>query len=177
MSSGLNRNVVISLLLAMMVALAGFATAQAAPSDSPTPASAVDDHWHLGVTPYLWFAGVHGSVGALSREASVHASFGDIFSNFNIGFMGAVEARKKKVSVITDLMWMRLKDEKSLPINEVGIESAEVKIHEFILTPAVGYRVVDKSKLKIDATAGFRYWHMSQDFAFNPTLIGGVSQS
>jgi hypothetical protein len=28
--------------------------------------------WHFGISPYLWFAGVQGTVGALGHEASVH---------------------------------------------------------------------------------------------------------
>ncbi len=69
-------------------------TSASSSSKSPT---ATDDGWHIGVTPYIWFAAAHGTMGALGRDASFHASFGDIFSNLNIGLMGAFEARKKKL--------------------------------------------------------------------------------
>ena len=61
----------------------------------PTTAESADDSWHVGFTPYLWFGGVHGTVGALGHQTGVHASFGDIFSNLNIGLMGELEAQKK----------------------------------------------------------------------------------
>ena len=40
-------------------------------TSSPNPPAATDDGWHFDITPYLWFAGAHGTVGALGREASV----------------------------------------------------------------------------------------------------------
>jgi hypothetical protein len=146
---------------------------------APSPASTAspDDNWHVGVTPYIWFAGVHGNTGALGHEIGVHASFGDIFSYLNIGLMGEVEARKKRVLLVTDVMWMRLSDEKGIPLNDVGIQSVNAKAKQFLLTPGVGYRVLDKEKLKIDAIVGFRYWHLGESLEFTPSLVGGVSAS
>jgi hypothetical protein len=146
---------------------------------APSPASTAspDDDWHVGVTPYIWFAGVHGNTGALGHEIGVHASFGDIFSYLNIGLMGEVEARKKRVLLVTDVMWMRLSDEKGIPLNDVGIQSVNAKAKQFLLTPGVGYRVLDKEKLKIDAIVGFRYWHLGESLEFTPSLVGGVSAS
>jgi hypothetical protein len=144
---------------------------------SPTTTATADDGWHLGVSPYLWFAGVHGTVGALGHQAAVSASFSDIFKHFNIGLMGEVEARKKRVLMTTDFMWMRLSAEKAFPINEVGIQSVDVKVKQFLLTPEVGYRVVDKEKFKVDAMVGLRYWHLGQSLEFTPSLVGGVSTS
>jgi hypothetical protein len=146
---------------------------------APSPATTVspDDDWHLGVTPYIWFAGLHGTVGVLGRDVGVHASFGDIFSYLNIGLMGQVEARKKRVLLLTDVMWMKLSDEKGIPLNEVGIQSVDAKVNQFILTPGGGYRVVDNNKIKVDAVVGFRYWHLGESLEFTPSLLGGVSTS
>jgi hypothetical protein len=174
-------------LLALILSLATAATAQgpveeatsqsSGTAPSPSTTASPDDAWHVGITPYLWFAGVHGTVGALGHETGVSASFRDIFSYFNIGLMGEVEARKKRFLVATDFMWMRLSDEKALPINEVGIQSVDVKVREFLLTPIVGYRVVDNKIIKVDATVGLRYWHLGESLEFTPSLMGGVSRS
>jgi hypothetical protein len=72
----------------------------------------------------------------------------------------------------TDFMRMRLSDEKALPLNEGGILSADDKVIEFLLTPVVGYQVVDKEEIKVDATAGFRFWHLEQTLEFKPSLLG-----
>ena len=59
-------------------------------ADAPQPA---DQGWHVDVAPYLWFAGINGTVGALDHEASVHVSASKVLSYFNFGLMGAVETR------------------------------------------------------------------------------------
>jgi hypothetical protein len=91
--------------------------------------------------------------------------------------MGEVEARKKRVLLVTDVMWMRLSDEKGIPLNDVGIQSVDAKVKQFLLTPGVGYRVLDNDKFKIDAIVGFRYWHLGESLEFTPSLVGGVSTS
>jgi hypothetical protein len=48
---------------------------------------------------------------------------------------------------------------------------------QFILTPKVGYKVIDKPKLKADLTAGVRYWHLGERYHFNPVLYNGFTTS
>jgi len=61
----------------------------------------------------------------------VHATFGDIFNYLNIGLMGDLEARKGRALLTTDFMWMKLSDQKALPLNEVGIQSVDAKMKQF----------------------------------------------
>jgi len=137
----------------------------------------VNDGWHVAITPYLWFSGVHGTTGALGREASVHASFSDIFSNTDIGAMGVMEARYKRVLMPVDFMWIKLSDDKALPIQVVAL-SIKAEMTETMLTPKIGYRIADGKKVKVDALFGIRYWHVSTDFTLQPVqIIGGISQS
>jgi hypothetical protein len=81
--------------------LAPIASAQTqtpAKTTSPEPKDLdSDEGWHVGFTPYIWFAGIHGTVGALNHDASVHATFGDIFNYLNIGLMGVVEPRYNRI--------------------------------------------------------------------------------
>jgi hypothetical protein len=129
-----------------------------------------DDNWHLGISPYLWFAGVHGTVGALGRTASVHASATDVLSKFNIGLMGAMEARKQRFVLPIDFMWIKLSDDQALPENPFpGVTSIKVKVTQSILTPKIGYRFVDNPKLQADALIGLRYWHLGENLSFQPS--------
>jgi hypothetical protein len=149
-------------------------TGTAPPANS---SAANDDGWHFGVTPYLWFASANGTIGALGRDASVNASFGDIFSKFNIGLMGVFEARKKRLILNTDFMWLKLSDDSALPINEIGVQSIKAKATQVILTPKVAYRVVDQKKVKLDGTFGIRYWHLSNELTLEPQIANGISDS
>jgi hypothetical protein len=74
-------------LLALALSTWFFAASASAQTQTPTKTTSPepkdnldsDEGWHVGFTPYIWFAGVRGTVGALDHEASVHASFSDIF--------------------------------------------------------------------------------------------------
>jgi hypothetical protein len=74
-------------------------------------------------------------------------------------------------------MWLALSDDKGVPENEPGIESITFRAGQFILTPKVGYQIIDKPKLKVDATVGVRYWHLGERFHFNPILYNGFTTS
>ncbi len=147
---------------------------------APAPAPAAtdsDDAWHFAVAPYIWFAGMHGTVGARGYDTSVHASFGDIFSYLNMGLMVAAEPRYKKFSAPVDFIWMKLSDDKSLPF-QIGPTSIKTKINEDLLTPKGAYRLVDGKMLKVDGNLGIRYYHLGTTLTFVPgTYLAPVYQS
>ena len=121
-----------------------------------------NDGWHFAFTPYIWFAGVHGEAGALGHDVSVHAGFSDIFNYLNLGAMGIFETRYKRVLMPVDFMWMKLSDEKGLPITD-NVASVKATMRETMLTPKIGYRIADGRKVKVDALFGVRYWHLNNE--------------
>jgi hypothetical protein len=165
---------------------AAVASATPVPTESPVPAASPvplaqdpdsETGFHVAITPYIWFSGVHGTTGVLGHDASVHASFGDIFNYLNLGAMGLVEFRYNRIIVPLDFYWIKLSDNKSLPIEDLGY-SIKAKMTQTILTPKAGYRVVDQKRLKVDALFGIRYWHLTNDLTLEPTVpLGGFSRS
>jgi hypothetical protein len=144
-------------------------TQSADKTTSQKTAAATDGTWHLIVSPYLWFPGVHGTLGTGERTASIHASVGDLLSHFRIGLMGTADLRHKRLLLPVDMIWIRLGDDKALPFPRLGESSADVRASQFVLTPKIGYRIVDLEVLKVDALTGFRYWHVGQNLQFNPS--------
>jgi hypothetical protein len=136
---------------------------------SQKTSAGADGAWHLVVSPYLWFPGVHGTLGLRERTVSIHASPGDLLSNFRIGLMGTAALRHKRLLLPVDVIWIRLGEDKALPFPGLGQSSADVRASQFLLTPKIGYRVVDRDALKVDALTGFRYWHVGQNLQFNPS--------
>src|SRR5690349_21759043 len=65
-------------------------TSSSSPAQTTAPPSD-NDGWHFSLSPYLWLAGTHGTVGALGHDTSAHASVGDLLSHLDIGAMGAAE--------------------------------------------------------------------------------------
>ena len=135
-------------------------------------ASVSDNQWHIVVSPYLWFPGVHGTIGAQGHDIGYSASPGDLLSNFRFGLMGVVEARRNRLLTTIDMMWIRLEDDKALPFPNVGADSATLKMTEFLLTPNVGLRLIDGKMIKADALAGIRFWHFGENVTFSPGTLG-----
>jgi hypothetical protein len=146
--------------------------AQKKQASSPATGSAAnaEEGWHLGITPYLWFPGVHGTVGALGHYASVHAGAADVLSHFNFGLMGYFDIRHDRIVMPLDVFWVRLKDDKAVPFDPAV--SAEAKVTQFFLTQKLGFRVVDEEKLKVDALVGIRYWHLGTNLSLTPSTFG-----
>jgi hypothetical protein len=142
--------------------------------EDPSPS---DDGWHAALTPYVWFAGVHGDVGVRGHDASVHASFSDIFSDVNIGAMGALEVRYNRIVMPIDFMWIKLSDSKALPFDQ-GVDSVKTKFNQTMFTPKIGYRFIDAKRFKVDAVFGIRYWHLGNTLTLQPTQPeGGLYES
>jgi hypothetical protein len=114
---------------------------------------------------------VHGTVGAFNRDVSIHATPGDLLSHFRFGLMGVVEPRYKRIVLPLDVIWVRLGDNKALPFPNLMVTTAKFKGDEFILTQKIGYRLFDQEKFKIDALAGFRYWHFGQNLKLVPSNL------
>jgi hypothetical protein len=141
-------------------------------SSRQKPPSSPDEGWHFALSPYLWFAGAHGTVGSLGRDASIHPSPGDLLSHFDLGVMGAAEARYNRFLLNGDMIWIRLSDNAAVPFTRLGATSADVRVGEFVWTSKVGYRLIDRQGIKTDANVGVRYWHLGQSLNFNPSVLG-----
>ena len=127
--------------------------------------------WQVSASPYLWLAGIHGTVGAFDRDANVSVSPIELLSHFRFGLMGTADARWKRLVLPLDVIWSRLGDDKALPGVLLGATSTDVKASMFILTPKVGVRLLDEPKIKCDFLAGFRYWHLGQTLNFSPSIL------
>jgi hypothetical protein len=86
--------------------------------------------------------------------------------------MTGLQVRRKRLLASLDVLWIRLEDDKALPFPRLGAISANMKATEFLLTPKIGFRVINEEKIKVDALAGFRYWYLGENLKFNPSLLG-----
>lgn len=144
--------------------------ASTAPLDTASPP--VDSGWHLELSPYIWFAGAHGTVGAFGRDASVRASASDLLSHFNFGLLGAAEACHNRFLLTGDLLWVRLSDSSALPFPSLSAISVDARAGQLVWTSKLGYRFIDGKRFKADANVGARFWHLGQKLNFNPSLLG-----
>ncbi len=136
-----------------------------------------DDGWRVKMSIYGWFPGIHGTVGAAGHDVSVHESFSDVFHVLKGVIPIAVEADKGRFLMPIDFFWVKLGVDKGIPLNDFGQTSINLHVTESILTPKVGYRILNGDHLKIDALAGIRYWYVSQNLALVPSGINNTRSS
>ncbi len=150
-------------------------------SPGPTSASQVpanDRGWHVAWVPgYLWLSGLNGNLGVAGRTIPVDASFSDVFSQLNIGFMTALDVRKSGLGVLTDFMYTDLSsDETSTPFG-VLYSTANTDSKMYIVDPEIYGRLVEGPRGSVDATAGVRYWHLTSTLNLRQGLLPAFSAS
>lgn len=143
--------------------------AQAQRAASASSSLDAEDTWHIDLSPYLWFSGAHGRVGALGRDVSIHASPGDLLEHFDMGLMGAAEARYNRFVLNGNLQWLRISDNQPLPIPAPTTIFSDLRVGQLVWTSKLGYRLVDREAVKMDANLGVRFWHLGQTLNFNPS--------
>jgi opacity protein-like surface antigen len=137
------------------------------------------DTWHVAVSPYLWLAGMSGSVGVGDRQVQVNQSFTDIFSNLKFGVMGVTEVSRGPVSILTDAMYIKLGDETAVPVQNLppGTVNVNSSLSNFVLTPYLGYRLLGKKRVSIYILTGLRYYHLNTSITPSIAGVGSVTYS
>jgi len=121
------------------------------------PVSAGAAGWEFEATPYLWAAGLDGSVRAgpsFIPSANIDWSASDILSNLDIGAMGVLEGQNGRWGFVVDAIYVKLSDQKVTPGIRFASVDAEVKQQIYSLFGT--YRLVE-GPTRVDALAGMRY--------------------
>lgn len=171
-------------LMALVVAFMAFPSAsgpliaQTSANNLADETSVSNDAWHVSISPYLWMAGLDGSIGFGGHAVQVNQSFSDIFQNLKFGVMGFTEVRRRRIGVLTDLMYIRLGNETAIPVG--GLPNAidvKTSLNTFTLTPYLNYRIFGNERGAIDIVAGARYYHIGSSISAEEGSVGKVSFS
>lgn len=151
-------------------------------SGKPVPVALEGSTWALQVTPYMWAAGLEGRISPFRRgpTISVEKSFSDVLDSLNFGGFVNIWGRYGRFIVSGDVMYVDTSDSHaSGPLPAFGIPglgvvipagaSVEAKVDTKQVTATLqgGYRIVDTSQFTLDALAGARLWHISNDVTVN----------
>jgi opacity protein-like surface antigen len=167
--------------LAGLLAISG--SAAAADLLAPEETTVVTESgWTFTLAPYLWAAGLQGDIGVSDSlpEVNVDLSFMDILKHFDIGFMGAAEARYGRFGVLTDLLYLKVSGDDD--VNPEGPIDANIELTSKTLTSlgALEYRLIDEEGGTLDALAGVRVWWLDNEIDYSGQVINAsadVSES
>lgn len=125
------------------------------------PITQAAEPWSFHLTPYVWAAGMDGTIGVAGRDLSVDASFSDLVDFVDTGGAIRFEARKGRWGGFADYFAVTLEDDQTLPIGTIRTESKQR-----IVEAGATYRIADR----IELLGGLRYQSLENDIDF--PLIG-----
>jgi hypothetical protein len=146
------------------------------------------DKWQFSLTPYAWMINVNGNATALGNTVDINDSFFQIVekSDSLLAWMSYFEARKGKLALFTDLVWMDLGfpgsiDVRRTPFARFPQVAVSVKGHaqldyrSTIVQSGVAYEVArwqnaPASFTAVDVVGSARYWN--QDLSLSLNLTG-----
>lgn len=151
-------SLVVAASLSLPVATPASAADTAPPAVKTPPAPAL---WTFEATPYLWAAGITGTVGpgAPVPPVNVDVGFDDVLRHLKMAFMGTFEARyNNQIGLMADIAYLSVKVGATGP---AGFVDAELTDKTFFGTFAGAYRVLDSGPVWVDVLAGARVWSLS----------------
>ena len=138
------------------------------------------DQWQFMIEPYIWLPSIGGSA---ANGSDFSMNLDEVVSDLQFGFMGVAGVKKGKWSFLVDTFYADIKvtkDNSTSVLNSTINFQTEVEVKAWIVTPVVGYNLVDCKKGKLDIVAGARYINVEIDVsvtsdrarALNPEFSG-----
>jgi hypothetical protein len=141
------------------------------------PGENVVSEWHVDWVPfYLWFSGLSGTVGAQGYDVPVNVSFSQVLSNLNIGLMSVLDVRRKRIGLVTDLVFMSLSSpQQATPINGGAYSGFNANAKTFWVAPEAYFRVIDKPLFSVDALGGGRFWRLDNSISLSAGTLSAAT--
>jgi len=146
----------------------------------------------LQATPYMWAAGLKGDLSPFRHGPTlrVEKSFSDIMDDLNFGGFVNLWARHGRFVFSGDVMYVDTSDSHgtgplgAFQIPGLGVTippgakvDADVDSQQFMATLQGGYRLLSTPTFTVDALAGARFWHISNDVTVTASIPGIGSRS
>jgi hypothetical protein len=155
------------------------AETQSSPSAPPNPRadSSVDSGaLHIVWAPaYLWMTGLKGNVGLKNYTVPVNESFSDVFNDLNLGYMGTIDLRKRRLGILNDLVYSKLTTQEASTPFGLLYSTARTRSKMLIVDPEVYGRLVENKKYSVDALAGVRVWRLDNGLDLRAGLLPALS--
>jgi hypothetical protein len=161
----------IFLAISLLALAAASASAQAQEPAAP--------RWEFSLTPYLWIAGVTGSLQTPNPRLpaqNVSAGFGDVLSHLNaIPIMGAAELRYGRFGVMTDIIAISVKSDVST--DGVLFTGGSARVTQVMGSAVAAYRILEQPGQSLDLGIGVRAIGLSSKFTVDGGALPGFSRT
>jgi opacity protein-like surface antigen len=140
------------------------------------PASPAAEAWSYTLSPYVWFSGLSGEVIGSHGTESFDAGFGDIFAAMKFSFMGLAEARRGRLSLVFDTLYLNL--QQGVPVPGLGAYSGgSARTQSAEISAIALYTVMEESSGRIEFGGGIRGWWFGTEVRLDAGLLPARTQS
>jgi hypothetical protein len=150
-------------LIAITASLDAGTTASAG-SITATTTEAVDSGWNFRFAPYAWVTALDGDIGIGPLTAPVDVSLSDTLDKLDMAYMFLVEAGCGRWTLTADFVYGDFSNE--IAGGGKFFNSFRYEYTQWVLTPTIGYRVIETDGYSMDLFAGAR------TTSFETTLTG-----
>jgi len=125
--------------------------------------------WAFTLEPYLFAAGISGTVGSDEFPSSVGTSFVDLVKHIKMGAMAAASVRYKRIGILADGNYVKVGDNVALRGSAItGFTDVDVTAKVSFGTGAVFWRFEPTENLTLNPYLGARWWIVDVPLRFNP---------
>lgn len=162
----------------LLVAVAGYQRTAVAQEDN------AEDVWQVEITPYLFAAGLKGTLGFKGVTADIDVGADDLIDNLNKAFMLFATAERNNWVYVLDTMYFNLEDERARswqgPLGSSSTAELKADVEEQYFGVGAGRRLVD-DRSKLDLLAVARYMSLETNLGLKlttgPDLLPDGSRS
>jgi hypothetical protein len=119
------------------------------------------ESWRFAFTPYAWISGIRGTIGVGSSTGEVDVAFNEGGEDFEFGFAGLIEARRRRWVARTDFFYVSFSNEQATSAGTpVTTGQDDVMLH-----PEIGYTLLARPWGGVDGLVGARYLNTGLDLS------------
>jgi hypothetical protein len=104
-----------ALLLCLLSAFVTPARAENDAAAAPAPAP----EWEFSLTTFLWATSLEGTLNTEDVSADIDVAFSDIWNALDVGVLANLEARRGKLSITSNLIYLKLSADAENPVNSL----------------------------------------------------------
>lgn len=136
---------------------------------SVSNADPVESGWRFRIAPYAWLTSVDGDISVGPLTAPVDISFSDTLDKLDMAYMFLIEAGYERWNLNCDFVYGDFSND--IPGGGQPFGSFRYEYTQLVITPTVGYRVIESDGYSMDVFAGARV--TSFDTTLTGRFVGG----
>jgi hypothetical protein len=126
--------------------------------------AAAADGWQFRLSPYLWFAGLKGTVATIpgAPAAPIDLSPSKAIEDTETGLMLLFDARHGRHGLLADFIYTNVRSDEQLMPPPIGL-SLRLVTKTTIFSLAYQYEIFRKDQAIADLALGARYWNIDSE--------------